>query len=116
MSGRIQSAKPPLATLRGTIKGGGILGPGGSVIWLEAQGGSPSRVKPAADKFIVYHNVFSLSRPNEFDLGMYKQGLSRSKVFDTDSVNVALTIDADRSLPAFVPDKTGKPRQPQLGY
>ena len=76
----------------------------------------PVSVKPAADKFIVYHNVFSLSRPNEFDLGMYKQGLSRSKVFDTDSVNVALTIDADRSLPAFVPDKTGKPRQPQLGY
>lgn len=43
----------------------------------------------------VYHNVFSLSAQR---------------------IRSALTIDADRSLPAFVPDKAGKPRRPQLDY
>jgi plastocyanin len=34
----------------------------------------------------VYHNVFSLSRPNEFDLGIYRKGASRSKRFESPGV------------------------------
>jgi hypothetical protein len=30
----------------------------------------------------IYHNVFSYSRPNDFDLGMYPSGESRSVTFD----------------------------------
>jgi hypothetical protein len=29
---------------------------------------------------------------------------------------VSFTVEGDRQPPAFVPDKSGKPRQPQLGY
>jgi plastocyanin len=29
----------------------------------------------------IYHNVFSFSKPNDFDLGLYPQGESRSVVF-----------------------------------
>jgi hypothetical protein len=29
---------------------------------------------------------------------------------------LSFTVDGDRRPPAFVPDKSGKPRQPQLGY
>ena len=29
---------------------------------------------------------------------------------------LALNVDGDRRAPAFVPDKAGKQRQPQLGY
>lgn len=34
----------------------------------------------------VYHNVFSLSPPNEFDLGIYRKGASRSKRFESPGV------------------------------
>ena len=30
---------------------------------------------------LVFHNVFSLSRPNPFDLGLYRAGASKSRVF-----------------------------------
>ena len=29
---------------------------------------------------------------------------------------LTLSVDGDKGAPAFVPDKSGKPRQPQLGY
>jgi hypothetical protein len=130
----------------------------------------------------LFHNVFSLSRPNDFDLGLYKGGLAREQVFSTPgpvqllcnihaSMNgwvyvvdspyyaqadasgrftvknvpegvwkaevwhewstrtvtrelkvgpgapeLAFAVEGDRQPPAFVPDKSGKPRQPQLGY
>lgn len=35
---------------------------------------------PNAD--VIYHNVFSYSRPNDFDLGMYPAGESRAVRFD----------------------------------
>ncbi len=30
---------------------------------------------------LIFHNVFSFSRPNPFDLGLYRAGLSKSQVF-----------------------------------
>ena len=39
---------------------------------------------PNDDK--IYHNVFSYSKPNAFDLGLYRQGTSRSVRFDDPGV------------------------------
>ncbi|MEW5738717.1 MAG: hypothetical protein AB1938_07305 [Myxococcota bacterium] len=195
--------------VKGVIMGGGSNGPGGAVVWLRrAEGPTPrpraARVKAVVQKdkrFIphvlavplgatvefrnddeIFHNVFSLSKPNDFDLGLYKSGAAREFVFKnpgpvnllcnihssmggyvyvvpspwfaqadaagrftiknvpegayvaevwhehsskvvTADVRVAqgmaelsFTVDGDRRAPAFVPDKAGKPRQPQLGY
>ena len=199
----------PVATIRGTVDGGGSLGAGGTVVWLKRLDGPTPRPSPARTKTItqkgkkfiprvlavpvgttvsfrnddeIYHNVFSLSRPNEFDLGLYRGGASRTKTFDApgpvdllcnihtsmsayvyvvDSpyyaqadekgnfairgvppgrytifawhesslaptqqeitakegvAQVVVAVSSDRPPPAFVPDKAGKPRQPQLGY
>ncbi len=198
-----------LVSLSGTLTGGGALGPGGAVVFLKrADGPTPkpkeTRVRAVAQKdkrFIprvlvvtqgstvdfknddpLFHNVFSLTKPNDFDLGLYKGGTTRNHAFDApgavqllcnihsamigwiyvvdtpwfgqadatgkftikgippgeyrlsvwheaasklvekkvrvheNSEPLALLIDADKAAPAFVPDKSGKPRQPQLGY
>ena len=191
------------------MSGGGAAGPGGAVVYLKRLD-SPTprpragkvRVVAQKDKRFephvlavtvgtvvdfrnddpLFHNVFSLSRPNDFDLGLYKGGTARQQTFDTagavqvlcnihssmlawiyvvdtpwfaqadaaghfsvkgvpageylvqvwhesasriaetkvkvsgplDALN--LQVDGDKGTPAFVPDKSGKPRQPQLGY
>jgi plastocyanin len=194
----------------GTLSGGGSQGPGGAVIWLKRHGGETPRPAPAKGKVInqrnksfiphvlavpvgskvdfrnedaIFHNVFSLSKPNDFDTGLYRQGASYSQVFkkagpvqllcnihssmlgyvyvvDTPYYTQAdgsgaftikgvppgeyeltiwhegaskelhqrLTVGADgvrgleikvagdRRAPTFLPDKSGKPRQTQLGY
>lgn len=202
-------AKRSTVAVKGVIMGGGPNGPGGAVVWLKrADGPTPrpraTRVKAVVQKdkrFIphvlavplgatvefrnddqIFHNVFSLSKPNDFDLGLYKAGVAREQVFKTpgpvnllcnihssmsgyvyvvpspwfaqaDSggrftvknvpegsyvlevwhefssngakaevkvaqgmADLSLTVDGDKRSPAFVPDKSGKPRQPQLGY
>lgn len=194
----------------GAVSGGGTHGPGGAVIILRRLDGptpkpKATRVRAVAQKdkrFVphvlavplgatvefrnddeFFHNVFSLSKPNDFDLGLYKAGDDkREQVFSTagpvhllcnihSSMNgwlyvsdspwftqadgngrftvknvppgkyeaevwhewasastkqkvtvaagmaeLALTVDGDKRAPAFVPDKSGKARQPQLGY
>jgi plastocyanin len=198
-----------VAVVRGVVNGGGTLGPGGTVLWLKRADGPTPSPRPSKGKTIaqkgkkftpnvlavpvgstvyfrnddeVYHNVFSLSHPNEFDLGLYQKGISRYKTFNSpgpvnvlcnihssmaayvyvvdspyytqadkrgnfiirgvppgrytlrawhetslepseqqitvkeDAVNVAVSVASDRPVPAFVPDKAGKPRQAQLGY
>lgn len=43
----------------------------------------------------IFHNVFSLSRPNDFDGGLYKDGSSYSKTFDNPgAVQVLCNIHA----------------------
>lgn len=196
-------------SVSGTISGGGTHGPGGAVIILRrTDGPTPKpralRVKAVVQKdkrFVphvlavpvgatvefrnddtLFHNVFSLSTPNEFDLGLYKDGAQRERLFSTpgpvhllcnihasmngwlyvsDSpwfaqanaegaftvknvppgtyelevwhewsnaglkqplkvagavADLKLNVDGDKRAPAFVPDKAGKQRQPQLGY
>jgi plastocyanin len=203
---------PAVATVAvsGTVVGGGTLGTGGSVVWLKRATGETPRPVPAKGKVIVqqnktfvprvlavpvgtkvdfqnqdsiFHNVFSLSKPNEFDTGLYRQGASYAQVFkrpgavqllcnihssmigyvyvvDTpyyaqadgtgafvikgvppgeyqidvwhegssketrqrltvgaDGVRgLSLKVAGDKGAPATVPDKSGKPRQTQLGY
>ena len=201
--------KQAAVSVSGSVSGGGNSGPGGAVVFLKRLDGTSP--KPSAGKVRVilqkdkrfvprvlvvplgatvefhnedplFHNVFSLSKPNDFDLGLYKGGTGKNQIFNAtgavqvlcnihssmigwvyvvDSAwfgqadgeghfsikgvppgeyvvsvwheyasklstkklhvgeageTVALAIDADKSAPAFVPDKSGKPRQVQLGY
>jgi plastocyanin len=195
-------------TVTGVVTGGGSGGPGGAVVMLHRAEGPTPKPKPLQKvvsqkqkRFVpgvlavtvgtsvrfsndddIFHSVFSLSKPNDFDLGLYKSGEWRDQVFDTPGpvqllcnihssmsawlyvvdtpwfgqadaggkftvkgvppgqyklsvwhprsakaservVHIgagmeplALTVDGDKPQPAFVPDKYGKPRQPQLGY
>jgi len=194
----------------GTLSGGGTLGPGGAVIWLKRATGETPHPAPAKGKVInqrnksfiprvlavpvgskvdfrnedaIFHNVFSLSKPNDFDTGLYRQGASYTQTFkkagsvqilcnihssmlgcvyvvDTpyyaqavasgaftikgvppgdyelriwhesaskehhqrltvgaDGVRgLSVKVAGDRRAPTFLPDKSGKPRQAQLGY
>jgi plastocyanin len=202
-------ASKQLVTVSGMVGGGGSNGPGGAVIILRrAEGPTPKpkamRIRAIIQKdkrFIphvlavplgatvefrnddeIFHNVFSLTPQNDFDLGLYKNGASKEQsfvnpgpvhllcnihssmngyVYVSDSPwftqadatgrfslkgvppgnyvaevwhewavktvkknvrvitgmeELQVTIDGDRRPPAFVPDKSGKPRQPQLGY
>ena len=95
-------------SVSGTVSGGGNLGPGGTVIWLKRADGHTPRPAPARGKVItqrnktflphvlavpvgttvdfrneddIFHNVFSLSRPNDFDTGLYRQGASYTQTF-----------------------------------
>jgi plastocyanin len=92
----------------GTVKGGGSQGPGGAVITLKRIGGETPRPSPAHGKVVtqrnktfiphvlavpvgtkvsfrnddpIFHNVFSLSKPNDFDTGLYKQGATYQQTF-----------------------------------
>jgi plastocyanin len=197
-------------TVSGTVSGGGSPGPGGAVIWLRRANGETPRPAPAKGKVIsqkgkafvphvlavpvgttvdfrnddqIFHNVFSLNKPNDFDTGLYKQGGSYPQTFKkpgavqllcnihssmmgyvyvvdspwyaqadgsgaftirgvppgeyevevwhesaskptkqrlavgVDGVRgLELRVGGDRRPPAFVPDKSGKPRQSHLGY
>ncbi|HEX3905707.1 MAG TPA: hypothetical protein VH853_22975 [Polyangia bacterium] len=95
-------------TVSGTVSGGGAQGPGGAVIWLKRANGETPRPSPARGKVItqvgkmfvprvlvvpvgskvafrnddpIFHNIFSLSKPNEFDTGLYKQGATYTETF-----------------------------------
>ncbi|HVU50714.1 MAG TPA: carboxypeptidase regulatory-like domain-containing protein [Polyangia bacterium] len=194
----------------GTVAGGGAAGPGGAVVWLRRANGDTPRPAPAKGKVIsqrgkafvphvlavpvgttvdfrnddaIFHNVFSLNKPNDFDTGLYRQGGSYAQTFKkpgavqllcnihssmigyvyvvdspwyaqadgsgaftirgvppgeyevetwhesaskptkqrltvgADGVRgLELRVGGDRRPPAFVPDKSGKPRQSHLGY
>lgn len=205
------TAKSALAAflVSGVVTGGGSHGPGGAVVVLRRTDGPTPKPRATRVKAIIqkdkrfiphvlaipvgatvefrndddlFHNVFSLSKPNDFDLGLYKSGAQREQVFSTPgpvqllcnihaSMNgwlyvsdspwfaqadgngrwsvknvpagsyelevwhewstqvvklpvkvtpnlgeLAVAVDGEKRPPAFVPDKAGKQRQPQLGY
>jgi plastocyanin len=99
---------PATVTVSGTVSGGGALGPGGAVIWLKRANGETPRAAPAHGKTItqrnkafvprvlvvpvgskvafrnddaIFHNIFSLTKPNDFDTGLYKQGETYTQTF-----------------------------------
>jgi plastocyanin len=92
----------------GNVIGGGSHGPGGAVVWLKRVDGTTPKPRPMhharmdqADKIFVphvlpvtigstvtfqnkdpiFHDVFSLNKPNDFDSGLFKDGNSYEKVF-----------------------------------
>ena len=121
--------KPPRqVSVRGRVTGGGAQGPGGSVVWLERRDGPTPHPRPAKGRVIeqknkaflpqvsvvpvgtevefrndddLFHDVFSLSRPNDFDLGLYKGGTQRPKKFDSPGP-VQLLCNIHASMQAWV--------------
>jgi plastocyanin len=104
---RVGAPAAATASVTGTVAGG-VQGPGGAVIWLKRIGAETPRPAPARNKVItqrgktfiphvlavpigtkvsfrnedaIFHNIFSLSKPNEFDTGLYKQGTSYTQTF-----------------------------------
>lgn len=101
---------PPVGTLAGRvalIKNGAPLADASNVVvWLEgarrsAEGGVRALMKSEKKRFTprvvvvsrqglvdfpnvdpIYHNVFSVSGANRFDLGLYRAGASKEKKFD----------------------------------
>src|SRR5262249_10460187 len=53
----------------------------------------------------IYHNVFSVSQPSRFDLGMYKSGEARQMVFDKPGIiRLGCNIHANMSAYLVVVD------------
>jgi len=51
----------------------------------------------------IFHNVFSYSQPNDFDLGLYARGETREVVFDhTGPVNLYCSIHESMSATVYV--------------
>jgi plastocyanin len=121
-------APTPTVTVSGTVSGGGPQGPGGAVIWLKRLGGETPRPAPAHGKMItqrnkaflphvlvvpvgskvvfknqdpIFHNIFSLTKPNEFDTGLYKEGASYTQTFKHPGA-VQLLCNIHASMLGFV--------------
>lgn len=121
-------APRPTVIVQGTVAGGGPQGPGGAVIWLKRIGGETPRPAPAHGKVItqrnkaflphvlvvpvgskvvfrnedtIFHNIFSLTKPNEFDTGLYKEGASYTQTFKHPGA-VQLLCNIHASMLGFV--------------
>jgi len=95
-------------SVSGSVVGGGGRGPAGAVVWLKRAVGATPKPRPLkhahmnqADKSFVprvlavttgstvtfnnkdpiFHDVFSLSKPNDFDSGLFSGGNAYEKVF-----------------------------------
>jgi plastocyanin len=101
---------PPVGTLAGRVtlikNGAAVADASNAVVWLEgarrsAEGGVRALMKSEKKRFTprvvvvsrqglvdfpnvdpIYHNVFSVSGANRFDLGLYRAGASKEKKFD----------------------------------
>ena len=116
------------ASVSGTVSGGGAQGPGGSVIWLKRLGGDTPKPAPARGKVVtqrnktfmprvlavtvgtkvsfrnedaIFHNIFSLSKPNDFDTGLYKQGATYRQTFKRAGV-VQILCNIHSSMLGFI--------------
>jgi plastocyanin len=110
------------------VSGGGQIGPGGAVIWLRRIDGSTPHASPAANQIVtqrdktflphvlpisvgttvqfrnddrIYHNVFSIAKPNEFDAGIRATGATYSRTFTHAGV-VELLCNIHSTMNAYV--------------
>jgi plastocyanin len=122
---------PQTETVTGLVSGGGQMGPGGAVVWLRRLDGPMPKIVPQKgvitqkDKtFIphvlavslgstvdfrnedhIYHDVFSLTRPSDFDAGVRAAGFTYSRKFDRPGpVDLLCNIHATMSAFIYVVD------------
>ena len=115
-------------TVSGTVSGGGQIGPGGAVIWLRRIDGPTPHVAPAQNQIItqrdktflphvlavplgtsvqfrnddrIYHDIFSIAKPNEFDAGIRATGATYTKTFTHPGV-VELLCNIHSTMNAYV--------------
>ena len=120
--------KPIRPDVTGVVLGGGDVGPAGAVVWLKRLDGRTPPVAPTSGRFItqrkkvflphvlvvpkgstvefrnedaIYHNAFSLDKPNDFDAGIRAKGNTYSRTFEEPGpVEILCNIHA--SMNAFV--------------
>jgi plastocyanin len=115
-------------TVSGTVSGGGQIGPGGTVIWLRRLDGPTPHSAPAQNQIVtqrdktflphvlavpvgttvqfrnddrIYHNVFSIAKPNEFDAGIRATGATYTRTFTHPGV-VELLCNIHSTMNAYV--------------
>jgi len=121
-----------LVSVAGVVNGGGQIGPGGTVIWLRRLDGATPRTAPAANQIVtqrdktflphilavpvgtsvqfrnddrIYHDVFSIAKPNDFDAGIRASGATYTKVFThPGAVGLLCNIHSTMSAYVFVVD------------
>jgi plastocyanin len=121
-----------LVSVAGVVSGGGQIGPGGTVIWLRRLDGATPRATPAANQIVtqrdktflphvlavpvgtsvqfrnddrIYHNVFSIAKPNDFDAGIRATGATYTKVFNhPGAVELLCNIHSTMNAYIFVVD------------
>ena len=103
-------ASPSQASVSGTVSGGGQIGPGGAVVWLRRLDGPMPRIAPPTNQVVtqrektflphvlaipvgttvqfrnddrIYHNVFSIAKPNDFDAGIRATGATYTRTFNS---------------------------------
>jgi plastocyanin len=122
----------PGVTVSGTVAGGGQIGPGGAVVWLKRLDGPSPRIQPPANQIVtqrektflphvlavplgtsvqfrnddrIYHNVFSIAKPNDFDAGIRASGSTYTRTFNTPgAVQLLCNIHSTMSAYVFVVD------------
>ncbi len=115
-------------TVSGSVSGGGAAGPGGAVVWLKRLDERGPRATPAPNQVVtqrektflphvlaipvgtsvqfrnddrIYHNVFSIAKPNDFDAGIRATGATYVKTFSHPGV-VQLLCNIHATMNAYV--------------
>jgi len=119
-------------TVSGTVTGGGQIGPGGAVIWIKRLDGAMPRIVPPSNQVItqrektflphvlavplgttvqfrnddrIYHNVFSIAKPNDFDAGIRATGATYTRTFNSPgAVELLCNIHSTMNGYVFVVD------------
>jgi hypothetical protein len=119
-------------TVSGTVSGGGEIGPGGTVVWLKRMDGPMGRIVPPANQVVtqrektflphvlavplgttvqfrnddrIYHNVFSIAKPNDFDGGIRATGATYTRTFNSPgAVEILCNIHSTMNGYVFVVD------------
>jgi hypothetical protein len=119
-------------SVSGTVSGGGQIGPGGAVVWLKRLDGPMPRIVPPPNQVVtqrektflphvlavpvgttvqfrnddrIYHNVFSIAKPNDFDAGIRATGATYTRAFKSPgAVELLCNIHSTMSGYVFVVD------------
>jgi plastocyanin len=123
---------PSQISVSGTVSGGGQIGPGGAVLWLKRVDGPMPRIVPPTNQVVtqrektflphvlavplgttvqfrnddrIYHNVFSIAKPNDFDAGIRATGATYTRTFNnTGAVEILCNIHSTMNGYVFVVD------------
>jgi plastocyanin len=119
-------------SVSGTVSGGGQIGPGGAVLWLRRLDGPMPRIVPPTNQVVtqrektflphvlavplgttvqfrnddrIYHNVFSIAKPNDFDAGIRATGATYTRTFNSPgAVEILCNIHSTMNGYVFVVD------------
>jgi plastocyanin len=122
----------PGVSVSGTVVGGGQIGPGGAVVWLKRLDGPAPHIQPPTNQIVtqrektflphvlavplgtsvqfrnddrIYHNVFSIAKPNDFDAGIRASGSTYTRTFNNPgAVQLLCNIHSTMNAYVFVVD------------